>query len=81
MTFVAIRVEPMNAQVIKENLDLTILDIFSGEPRYLVDGFEGPVSYIILDEDTFFKRWKFRFGELEGAFTEVVSSSFFKGGQ
>jgi hypothetical protein len=81
VVFVAIRVEPMNAGVIKQNLDLTILDIFSGEPRYLVDGFEGPVSYMILDELSFFQRWRFRVAELEGAFTEVVPSAFFKGVQ
>lgn len=79
MTFVAIRVEPMNAGVIKENLDLTIMDIFSGEARYLVDGFDGPVSYMILDELSFFQRWRFRIGEVNGAFSEVVTSSFFKG--
>lgn len=71
MGFRAIAVKPENAHILKKELDLTVM-VEGGGPRYLVDGFEGPVSYMILMVEDFRKEWQFHMGrELNGRFTRV----------
>ena len=71
----AIRVTPENEQVIKDQLDLVVLDMFT-EPsvRYIVDGFLVElVSWRMLSEEDFHERWRFLFdAEMPGAFQTVI---------
>lgn len=71
----AIRVCPENEQVIKDQLDLVILDMFTEESvRYIVDGFVFElVGWRMIDEETFHKKWRFIFDvEWNGAFQTVI---------
>jgi hypothetical protein len=79
----AIKVIPENAQVIREQLDLIVLDMDTETtPRYIVDGFVvDPVGWKMLDEKDFVKQWRFiAGGSITGRFTTVVPLDYCKCG-
>lgn len=71
----AIRISPENEQVIREQLDLVVLDMYT-EPtvRYIVDGFILElIGWRMFDEEDFHKEWRFLFdAETPGAFQTVI---------
>jgi len=71
----AIRVCPENEQVIRDQLDLVVLDMHTEKTvRYIVDGFLVElVSWRMLDEEEFHKKWRFIFDvEWNYAFQTVI---------
>jgi hypothetical protein len=73
MAFRAIKIDPANAPVIFEELDLVITNYETIGKDYIVAGYGPPMDYVFYTKDEFDREWRFILGqENVGKFSLVM---------